>query len=111
MRRSVKNSLAPESTGEVGRSAAPPLTFHIAYPSGKRLRVRGRALLVIDLGFGFGIAPAVEGNELFIADPRAVIRVDGQVVYSPRDYPLDFFDPEFIGWLVAHSTWGRREVA
>lgn len=84
--------------------------FTIRYPSGRRFQLRGE-LRVVDLGVT-GLNPViVAGDAAHILDPRAVVRLDGQVVYTPRMVPLDGLTKDMRRWLLDHPEWASEVTA
>ena len=63
--------------------ARKPVSYQIAYPSGRRFQLRGR--LFIYQGSGKLMAPAIEceAGRIIILDPRAIIEDDrSEVVFT-----------------------------
>jgi hypothetical protein len=80
--------------------------YRIPYPSGHTF-ILVTGVLRIALIDGAG-APMVETPETMTAlDPRAVISVEGQVVYDPRTRAPLPLPPQFVDWLRAHPEWPR----
>lgn len=81
-----------------------PLTGTIVakYPSGKVITLEGRFFVHYDPSIGEN--PAVEGQDASITmmDPRAIISVEGTVVYRPRGRRLT---PTMAKWMEENPGW------
>lgn len=82
-------------------------TFHIYYPSGKQIELRGTFGPIVDIrDFAMAVDPGASAP-LVVIDPRCVVTdVDGNLLYNGRDF-MDNprFAPELRAWLVDHPTW------
>jgi hypothetical protein len=87
-------------------------SFSVEYPSGRSLVLAGR--LEVGVLGGESVIPGVvrTNGDVVLLDPRALITCSihrEQIVYNPRDVPLDEFSPEMRDWLIDHPSWpGRR---
>ena len=76
--------------------------YEIEYPSGMQFSLSGDFLLA---PLDNWLIPIVsEGNRVVALDQRAVVKQDGQIVYSPRSN-LDGMLPEMFQWLKDNPQW------
>lgn len=93
----------------------PPRTFEVEQAvSRRRARFRGWfERWPRERTNGLGPVALIEcvDRVIVILDPRAVVRDKrtGEVVYTPRDVPLDDHEPAMRAWLVVNPQWGRRD--
>lgn len=84
--------------------------YHITYAaSGRMPDLAGELCVEIDARLG-PIPCILNGDRGVVLDPRAIVTDDnGQVVYTPRDYPLDMHTKDMRTWLLGHPEWGLRK--
>lgn len=75
---------------------------HAIYPSGKQVRMKG-VFRIMEFAEK-GINPTMEDQtgKLFMFDARAIVKMNGKIIYNPRSYTLA---PEMDQWLKDHPEW------
>ncbi len=74
------------------------------YPSGRTLACTGK-LIVTDLPDQQGVAPVVDdGKTIVVLDPRAMVTVNGELVYHPRAF-FERLAPWVREYLRGNQQW------
>jgi hypothetical protein len=83
------------------------MRFSVSYPSGSEFTVAGELRCGRLPGSSmFAVGVIQHDGEIVMLDPRAIVTdSDGEVVYDPRQIPLDVHEPAMIEWLLDNPEW------
>lgn len=80
----------------------------VELPSGKEFQLVGQFTIVIEEETGLMMPTVFDTiNRAVILDQRAIIRVDGTVVYSPRLH-MDRLTKEIMEWMICNQEWAKE---
>jgi hypothetical protein len=86
-------------------------TYLVRYPHSAQFTVTGQ--LGETWGGSIGRNPVIvqEDGQVMILDPRAIITLDSQRLYGPRDLPADDHSADMRAWLIEHPRLGCATVS